>query len=142
MNITTTNYPYDPIYRNLFTVNFNNEILTESCIKITNKYLIFNLNSINGEVPVLSAVNKLIRNSSSFDISINIHDKEGTILYRIFLDDVTFIKIKNLVDYSYSSISDIFNLKVKYTYKEKTLISSNNELRLFKLKKLTNNFMF
>jgi hypothetical protein len=129
---------YEPIYKTLFTVNFNNELLTESCVQLTNNYIIFNLLSINGEVPVLSTVNNLIKNKKTFNISVDIYDKIGTILYSIFLDDVMFVKIKNMLDYKYDTDSDIVQLKVKYTYKEKTLISSKQELRLFKLKKLTN----
>lgn len=129
---------YEPIYKTLFTVNFNNELLTESCVQLTNNYIIFNLLSINGEVPVLSTVNNLIKNKKTFNISVDIYDKIGTILYIIFLDDVMFVKIKNMLDYKYDTDSDIVQLKVKYTYKEKTLISSKQELRLFKLKNLTN----
>lgn len=131
---------YDPVYKSTFIVNFNNEILTDSCIKITNKYITFNMNSVKGEVPVLSTVSKLIRNNSSFNISIDIYDKVGFILYRIFLDNVTFIKIKNLIDYSYDDLK-LVKLKVRYTYKEKTLISSESELRLFKLKNISKNNM-
>lgn len=127
---------YEPIYKTLFTVNFNNELLTESCVQLTNNYIIFNLLSINGEVPVLSTVNNLIKNKKTFNISVDIYDKIGTILYSIFLDDVMFVKIKNMLDYKYDTDSDIIQLKVKYTYKEKTLISSKQELRLFKLKKI------
>lgn len=127
---------YEPIYKTLFTVNFNNELLTESCVQLTNNYIIFNLLSINGEVPVLSTVNNLIKNKKTFNISVDIYDKIGTILYSIFLDDVMFVKIKNMLDYKYDTDSDIVQLKVKYTYKEKTLISSKQELRLFKLKKI------
>jgi hypothetical protein len=83
-------------------------------------------------------VNNLIKNKKTFNISVDIYDKIGTILYSIFLDDVMFVKIKNMLDYKYDTDSDIVQLKVKYTYKEKTLISSKQELRLFKLKKLTN----
>lgn len=131
---------HDLVYKSTFIVNFNNEILTESCIKITNKYITFNMNSVKGEVPVLSTVSKLIRNNSSFNISIDIYDKVGFILYRIFLDNVTFIKIKNLIDYSYDDLK-LVKLKVRYTYKEKTLISSESELRLFKLKNISKNNM-
>lgn len=130
----------DPIYKNIFNVNFNNKILTDSCIKITNKYITFNMKSVNGEVPVLSTVSKLIRNKSSFNMSIDIYDKAGVILYRIFLDNVTFIKIKNLINYSYDELK-LVKLKVRYTYKEKTLILSDNELRLFKLKNISKNYM-
>lgn len=131
---------HDLVYKSTFIVNFNNEILTESCIKITNKYITFNMYSVKGEVPVLSTVSKLIRNNSSFNISIDIYDKVGFILYRIFLDNVTFIKIKNLIDYSYDDLK-LVKLKVRYTYKEKTLISSESELRLFKLKNISKNYM-
>lgn len=142
-NIKMSSYA-DPIYLNRFEVKFsdflNCEYLNDNLTKIDDKYCYFNINEIKGEILVLKFIDDLIKNENKLNVEVFVHSKEGLVLMIIVLEEFQFIKIKKLLDFSYSyknNISGISKPKVRFKYKKMKLYFDNKKYtRLKKLQKL------
>lgn len=123
-----------PIYKNLCSVEFDDEILMDSCYRINKKYFYFNINDDNY---IVSKINDMINNNLEINLMINQSNKYGEILYKVFLKNFKFTKIDKLINFDWNS-SNLRTLKVKYTYTEMRLILTKSDLRKIKMDEINN----
>lgn len=123
-----------PIYKNLCSVEFDDEILMDSCYRINKKYFYFNINDDNY---IISKINDMINNNLEINLMINQSNKYGEILYKVFLKNFKFTKIDKLINFDWNS-SNLRTLKVKYTYTEMRLILTKSDLRKIKMDEINN----
>jgi len=129
-------YPNDPVYTNLFIINFDDEYMKENCYKMDKKYCYFNANEINEKIVPLEYIYRLIKNKEVFDLPIYIHNKKETVIQIIILENFQFTKLKDVVNFDYSRFSDIMKLRVRYKYKNMVLCNDYN--KYLRKKKLEN----
>lgn len=123
-----------PIYKNLCSVEFDDEILMDSCYRINKKYFYFNINDDNY---IVSKINDMINNNLEINLMINQSNKYGEIVYKVFLKNFKFTKIDKLINFDWNS-SNLRTLKVKYTYTEMRLILTKSDLRKIKMDEINN----
>lgn len=94
----------------------------------------FNLNyGSNFEIIPLEYIIKLIESKSEFDIQIYLYDEYGNIVKIIYLQNVKFIKIKDLLNFDYSS-KDCKHIKVRYKYEKMVMLKDDHSLLIFQRK--------
>jgi hypothetical protein len=128
-------YPNDPVYQNLFVVNFDDKYMKENCYKMDEKYSYFYANEINEKIVPLEHIYKLVKNKEVFDLSIYIYNKTGAIIQLIILEDFQYTKLKDVLNFDYG-FSDIMKLRVRYKYKNMVLYNDYN--KYLRKKKLEN----
>ena len=73
---------------------------------------------MNEKIQPLELIVKLITNKIVGSLTIDLHNKENTILGKINFTNFTFKKIEDLIDFNFRSEDQIKELKVKYEYDE------------------------
>lgn len=134
-NINTKLYSLTPICKNRFEANFGNDILNIHCCKIKDKHIWFYSNVINGDIIPANLIKKIISDQKTLDIEISILNPTGEIISYIYIESVTFLKIKKLIDFDYNAKTGIVKIKVKYKFKDQKIFSSILEIKNFRRKK-------
>jgi hypothetical protein len=124
-----------PVYKNRFEVNFENEILNNHCSRISDKHIWFYLNVIDGDIIPVNLIKNIITNKINLNIEITIISSVGEILSFIYLEGVTLLKLKRLIDFDYNDDSDIIKIKVKYKCVNQKTFINFNEIKNYRRKK-------
>lgn len=128
-----------PIDLNLRYILFNNNELDEYVYKIESDKIFFNVNiTENGKVNPVDTIMKMINKKQKIPfVDVINNSKDGTVLFKIKLNNFEFVSINNLLDFDYSQ-SKIMNIEVTYTfdYLEYINISNKNTIRKIKINKL------
>jgi len=113
------------IHQSQYEVMFENEYLSESCYAIENNIMKFNLNIIYGNLQPFEYINYMIINNKNIRyLKINNYNKEGDVVYSIFLKNFKFSKT-NILDFNWKD-NDIKELYVNFEYENIKLITAKN----------------
>lgn len=136
-HINSNIYNLTPVNKSRFEVNFENDILNTYCCKIKDKHIWFYLNIIDGEIVPISLIKKIITGQKKLNIEISIISCDGEILSFIYLESVTLLKMKNLIDFDYNNNNsdNIVKIKVKYKYQNQKLFNGIKEIINYRRKK-------
>jgi len=121
------NYMGNPIYKHRFCAEFGYKELDDRCFKITKKYFYFNINSLNNNIIPLDTLTYII--NKKIDILINIPNEKGEKIIILYLEDVIFKKIKNLIDFDYND-KHIIGIKVRYKYNKLKILKNEKDLKI------------
>jgi len=126
-----------PIFLNLNDIKFNDIYLDSSIFMIENNKMYFNVNIYDGKVEPLETILKMIKLKSVINIEMINMDKNGTIIYKIIINNFKFLKINNLLNFDYNK-QDIMKLDVTYTFDDIEYINLTDKLlyRSMKINKI------
>lgn len=129
-----------PIFLNLNDIKFNDIYLDSSIFMIENNKMYFNVNIYDGKVEPLETILKMIKLKSVINIEMINMDKNGTIIYKIIINNFKFLKINNLLNFDYNK-QDIMKLDVTYTFDDIEYINLTDKLlyRSMKINKILKN---
>lgn len=134
---TNNNSFWEPIYKNLFDVNYSTsdiskqecDILREHTYKIKDDKLFINAN-YNDDYNILTILNKL----KKFSLDINVHDKKGYIIYKLVFRNCEFIDFVYDIEDLERGSSDLLRPELRIKYESKEYIDSSN-YKLYKRRK-------
>ncbi|MFW6009259.1 MAG: hypothetical protein ACOCP8_08360 [archaeon] len=140
------NNNYDPIYNNLFEIKFNfknvedfGHLIRKSKIKKIEKdeYNIFDFYlrvDENNYIEPIDSINYIINNNICGEAELSTFNKEGDILFKIFLYGLNFIKIDNeILEFDYTK-DDIKILSVNFEF-DKLDYVNYKDLKVYNRKK-------
>jgi len=123
----------NPMEKKRFELTFDNILLDNYVNKITEKYIFFIPNIIENQIVPLYTINELILNKNILNIKISILNEINEIKSFIYLEDVTLLKVKKLIDFDYNK-SDLIKIKVKYKYKKQIIFKNIQEIKTYQRK--------
>jgi hypothetical protein len=134
-NMAMQNSVLNPIYKNRFEIEFDDEYMNHNCTKIDEKYIHFCLNEKDGSIIPLHKIHQIIENKSILNIPISIFNKQGETITIIYLENTIFTKIKDLINFDYGNQSpSISKIKVRYKYDKMKIFKNSQQLFLYKRK--------
>ncbi len=90
------------------------EILMSTFTEINENVLVFDLIESNKKIEPLELIIKFISNKTIGDVTINLLDKEQTILGKIKFNKILFTKINGLIDFAFNRENKDKEIKVHY----------------------------
>jgi hypothetical protein len=123
----------EPIFTNLFKVNFHSDnlfskdllFLNESLIKITDRNLYFNVNQFGNDIYPFYQLEVLKNKKINFDLIL--HDKKDTILAKFLIKDCKIAySYKQILNFAWESDDILKPFEVNYTFDDIEYIPIEN----------------
>ncbi len=123
-------------YEDGFDLEFSNfkgtkeseyELLKDTFVKIDEKSLVFDLIESKQKIEPLELIIKFIANKTIGDITIQMTNKEGTVLGKIKFNKISFTKINGLIDFAFDRETKDKEIIVSYECTDITYIGKSGK---------------